>query len=237
MFDSYRVADSLVNSRPMPPHARPHLPVAAVLLAAGASTRLGSPKQLLQDANGVALAARAATQLLDAGCCPVVVVTGATYGPVSDALAGLTVTIVHNADFRDGMASSIRRGIGAMRTLVSNGGGVLIAACDMPAVETEHYRDLIRASDSGKLRTGTMYMSVKCSDTGLLLVGIPAIFTRNDTDALVNLVGDKGAKSLLALSDTRSVRSAGSSFDLDTPDDVRAWRATFLERKTPGQSP
>lgn len=200
-------------------------PVAAVLLAAGASTRLGTPKQLLQDEAGVPLVARAASQLLAAGCGPVIVVTGAEYGPVSDALAGLAVTVVHNAAHREGMGSSIRCGVWALARSLDGVAGVLIAACDMPQVDSEHYRLLCVTSKFGSLRTGSAYMAEQCIDTVSLLIGIPAVFPFSDFGALQRLSGDRGARALLAQSGTLSVPSFRCMFDLDTPSDVAAWRA------------
>ncbi len=202
----------------------PRSPVAAILLAAGASVRLGIPKQLLRDEGGVPLVARAASQLLDAGCGPVIVVTGAEYGPVSDALAGLDVTVVHNAAHLEGMGSSIRCGVWA---LTSEGvAGVLIAACDMPQIDAEHYRLLCVTSNFGTLRTGSAYMAEQCVDTVSLLLGIPAVFPFADFGTLERLSGDRGARALLAQSGTLSVPSFRCMFDLDTPSDVAAWRAT-----------
>ena len=223
----------------MPAGPPQSFPIAALLLAAGGSTRLGTPKQLLRDETGVPLVARAASQLLSAGCGPVIVVTGAAYGPVSDALTGLAVTVVHNPAHREGMGSSIRCGVWAL-TIVSNDvAGVLIAACDMPQIDSEHYRRLCVTSAHGIHRTGSAYMAERCADAVPLLLGIPAVFPLADFGALQRLSGDRGARALLAQPGTRSVPSIRCMFDLDTPSDVAAWRATeapWHEYKPPGQS-
>ena len=199
--------------------------VAAVLLAAGASSRLGTPKQLLRDEAGVPLVARAASQLLAAGCVPVIVVTGAEYGPVSDALAGLAVTVVHNPVHQEGMGSSIRSGVWALALEPDGLAGVLIAACDMPQIDSEHYRRLCVTSAQGIHRTGSAYMEEPCADTVPLLLGVPAVFPIADFDTLQRLSGDRGARALLAQPRTLSVPALRCMFDLDTPSDVAAWRA------------
>lgn len=203
-------------------------PVAAILLAAGASTRLGTPKQLLHDEAGVPLVARAASQLLAAGCWPVIVVTGAEYGPVSDALAGLAVTVVHNARHQEGMGSSIRSGVWALEGVAGGSGGVLIATCDMPQLDVEHYCELIGTSGKGAIRTGTAYVTEDCADTASILIGVPAVFPFSDVVALGNLAGDRGARGMLSEPGTQSIRSVRCMFDLDTPSDVAAWRAMMV---------
>lgn len=203
-------------------------PVAAILLAAGASTRLGTSKQLLRDEADVPLVARAAGQLLAAGCWPVIVVTGAEYGPVSDALAGLAVTVVHNARHREGMGSSIRCGVWALERVAGGSGGVLIATCDMPQLDVAHYRELIRTSRNGAVRTGTAYLAGNSVDTVPILIGVPAVFPSSDVAALINLAGDRGARGMLSEPGTQSIRSIRCMFDLDTPSDVAAWRAMMV---------
>ena len=199
--------------------------VAAVLLAAGASSRLGTPKQLLRDEDGMPLVARAASQLLAAGCGPVIVVTGAAYGPVSDALTGLAVTVIHNVAHQEGMGSSIRCGVWALALASDWVAGVLVAACDMPQVDSEHYRRLCVTSECGTFRTASAYMAEQCADNVPLLLGIPAVFPRSDFDTLQRLSGDRGARALLTQPRTLSVPSLRCTFDLDTPSDVAAWRA------------
>lgn len=201
--------------------------VAAVLLAAGGSSRLGVPKQLLTDHDGVPLVARVAAQLLAAGCVPVVVVTGASAEGVADALIGMEVTLVHNAAWTTGMGTSIARGVGALAVVPNNErvGGVLIAACDMPEVGAAHFGELIRASRHGSMRVASAYMSPLSVYNSAMMYGIPAIFPKRDWPALALLTGDRGGRALLAETGTLSVPSSQCTFDLDTPDDVAAWRA------------
>ena len=202
--------------------------VAAVLLAAGGSARLGEPKQLLSDQDGVPLVARVAAQLLAAGCISVIVVTGASADGVADALVGMEVTLVHNAAWATGMGTSIAAGVGALTVVPDNERirGVLIAACDMPEINTAHFGALLRSSDFGLNRTGSAYVSPSRIDDGAILIGIPAVFPKEDWQALALLAGDRGARALLAEADVLSVPSARCTFDLDTPDDVAAWRAS-----------
>ncbi len=204
--------------------------VAAVLLAAGGSARLGVPKQLLTHDDGVPLVARVVSHLLAAGCSPVIVVTGGSAEGVADALVGLEVTLVHNAAWATGMGTSIARGVGALSVVPNYDRirGVLIAACDMPEIDAAHLRALLDLSDCGLIRTGSAYMTRSSVDDGAILIGIPAVFAKQDWPALARLTGDRGARALLAEVGTLSVPSDQCTFDLDTPDDVAAWRAKSI---------
>lgn len=202
--------------------------VAAVLLAAGASRRLGTPKQLLLDETGTPLVVRAARQLLNAGCAPVVVVTGALADRVAELVGELGVRVVFNAAYEDGMGRSIARGVEAVSQDASAGeiAGVLIAACDMPTVDTDHLRALIKTSANGANRTCSEYVSLESPVGAPMMRGIPAVLPRADWPWLLALTGDRGAKPLLVQSGTLSVRLFRGMFDVDTPADVDAWRAS-----------
>ena len=129
--------------------------VAGILLAAGGSSRLGSPKQLLK-MNGVTLVEHAARQLLDAGCSPVLVVIGANAGKIRDAVAMLPVECVENAHWERGMGTSIASAIHVLNDVrFAHTSAVLIATCDMPTVTVEHLQSLLATSNRGAQPTAT----------------------------------------------------------------------------------
>ncbi len=196
--------------------------VAGVLLAAGGSRRLGSPKQLLKT-NGVTLVERAARQLLDAGCCPVLVVVGANAADVRDAVATLPVECVENWHWERGMGTSIALAVTQLHAVrFASVQAVLIATCDMPAVTVAHLAALDSVSAHGVLRVASAYPG----PDGATVRGIPAVLPRADWTALRALDGDHGARDLLRQPETLTVSLRKGNFDLDTPADVAAWRAT-----------
>lgn len=195
--------------------------VAGVLLAAGGSRRLGSPKQLLKT-NGVTLVEQAARQLLEAGCSPVLVVVGAEAGSVHDAVAMMPVECVENTHWERGMGTSIACAINALNDVrFADVQGVLIATCDMPSVTVDHVTALVTTSGQGAERVASSY----AGPDGGAVRGIPAVLPRTDWPALAALTGDQGARGLLRDERTLTVSLRLGNFDIDTPADLAAWRS------------
>ncbi len=198
--------------------------VAGVLLAAGGSRRLGSPKQLLT-VNGVTLVERAARQLLDAGCSPVLVVVGANSASIRDAVAMLPFECVENSHWERGMGTSIAAAVQSLHDVrFAHTSAVLIATCDMPTVTVGHLQSLLATSDLGEQRVASAYAGADGSTERGPVRGIPAVLPRADWPALAALDGDQGARALLRDAGTITVSLPNGNFDLDTPSDVAAWR-------------
>ncbi len=195
--------------------------IAGIVLAAGASTRLGTSKQLVPDESGRAMVVRVARQLLEAGCTPVVVVTGAEHTAVASVLAVLPVEVTYNAEWTEGMGSSIRCGIEWVESHASICNAVLIAACDMPSVDTTHLQAIINAPSNCSSLVASEYESA----SGARIRGIPALFPKARWTALRALSGDRGARDMLQSTDTLSVFLQNGGYDLDTPSDLARWRA------------
>lgn len=198
----------------------------AILLAAGGSTRFGSGNKLLAEISGTPLVRHAAGQLTASRAGGVVAVTGFEGERVERALDGLDMRRVHNADFAEGIAASIRCGITA---LPENAGGALICLADMPGTTPALVDTLIAAfEEAGADR---IVYPVR-GDGGQ---ANPVLWPRRFFGELARLTGDTGAKALIrAHADaTVSVEIGDESrfADIDTADDLTAWRDGV---KTPG---
>ena len=186
--------------------------VAAIVLAAGGSRRLGTPKQLAQF-RGRSLLRRACEAAVESGAAPVIVVLGPAAEGCEAELAGLPVKTTRNAQWQSGMASSIAAGLDAVAAERDPAEAVLICLCDQPHVSAETLRELIRQHQSGGARI------VASEYDGVL--GAPALFHAHYFDALRALRGDEGARKLFQkfADDVRSVSHAAAAFDVDTPAD------------------
>jgi CTP:molybdopterin cytidylyltransferase MocA len=152
------------------------VPLTCVVLAAGFSKRLGRPKQLLV-VDGEPLVRRAARVARIVA--PTVVVIPPDAPAIREALEGLDVAIVENPAAAEGIASSIRRGIGATR------GDVLLCVCDQPRITSAHLQTLV---DTRAAIAATGYGGG---------AGVPALFTARFRDELLALKGDTGAKKVI----------------------------------------
>ena len=186
--------------------------VAAIVLAAGASHRLGYPKQNILIA-GESLLQRAVRIALEASLSPIIVITRAGAEHPQSIRSDDSVIVATNYDADEGLASSIRCGI----SLASSHGvaGAVILACDQPALCANHLRSL--AEDTSRV-TGSAYAGS---------IGVPAYFPLASFPLLLQLRGDAGARKLLA--DAHAIAAEDLKLDIDTEQDLAAARA-LLER-------
>jgi molybdenum cofactor cytidylyltransferase len=187
--------------------------IGAVVLAAGGSTRLGRPKQLLE-INGETLVHSAVRAALEAGCDAVSLVTGANREAVERTVNDLHPLIVHNDDWHCGIGSSIRCGVQQIRDCAA----VVLLACDQPALDA----DIVRALIDTHKESGRQIVASRYANT----LGIPALFGRECFAELLCLPDDRGAKHILEADPKRiaHIEFPGGELDLDTPADFAVWR-------------
>lgn len=197
--------------------------VGAVVLAAGSSSRMGTPKQLLLF-HGQTLLRRSALAALGAGCHPVIVVTGAHAAQTRGELRGLDVREVLNTRWETGMASSVRAGVEALTEADAETEAVVLMLCDQPYVTAEVVAALVAAHRATR-------SPVVASQYGGGF-GVPALFGRPLFAELARLEGRSGAKQVIErhASEARFVPFPQGEIDLDTPDDFSRLLATHTDR-------
>ena len=197
--------------------------IAAVVLAAGRSSRMGGPNKLLAEIGGKPLVRHVVDAALASRARPLVVVTGHQRDKVEAALAGLPVKFVHNPHFADGLGTSLKAGIAA---LPAEADGAIVCLGDMPQVDGALIDRLIGAFDP---------------DHGALVVvptiegkrGNPVVWSRRFFPDLMAVEGDVGARYLIgryteAVAEVPLTGTAALT-DVDTPEALEAVRAE-LER-------
>lgn len=195
-------------------------PLPAVVLAAGDATRFGSPKQFAK-IGGETLVERTTRIVADAGYAPVFLVAGAYFDQMQLLFSGSAVLVIQNFEWEEGIASSIRCGIRAVQQNSPECQGLLLVACDQPAVTTMHLIALLSHADTPQAKS----LPVASSYCGVS--GIPAIFPSNLFPQLLDLSGDKGARQVLRTSELLPilVPLEAGEIDIDTPEDFARWMA------------
>ena len=187
--------------------------VAAIIVAAGSSSRLGRPKQLVL-VDGEPLLERAIRCAVGAGAEPVFVVLGAHRQTIQDVIDLGSARVLVNDDWEEGLASSIRTGVKAVDA-GTVAAGVLLMTCDQPRVTAEH---LLKMIDGFNAQAGTAVIASIYAGAR----GTPAIFPRAMYGDLLELQGDKGARGLLAKASlpVLEIQLEGGEIDVDRPEDL-----------------
>ncbi|MBL8183011.1 MAG: nucleotidyltransferase family protein [Blastocatellia bacterium] len=187
--------------------------IGGILLAAGGSSRLGRPKQLLEF-NGKTLIRRAAETLVDSKCDLIVVVLGAEIERSSAELDGLDVAICINENWHSGMSSSIIAGLNSLLETEPTLDAVVITLCDQPHVTSDDINDLIVTY----INTESPIVASQYGPT----IGVPALFSSEMFTELFQLGGDKGARQLIRenIELAKTVLVEKAAIDIDTLEDL-----------------
>lgn len=180
-----------------------------IILAAGSSSRLGRPKQLL-DYKGKTLLQTVINEALETSCRPVIVVLGANAKEIASQHQNDQVNFVINESWENGMASSIAVGLSSMvdnNTEVEN---IIISVSDQVFIKMSNFNHLIeKQKETGKNIVASTYAET---------IGTPVLFYKHYFDALLSLKGAEGAKKILKQypQDVETVVFEQGEIDIDT---------------------
>ncbi|MBR8837505.1 MAG: nucleotidyltransferase family protein [Stigonema ocellatum SAG 48.90 = DSM 106950] len=186
--------------------------IAIMILAAGASTRMGTAKQLLLY-QGRSLVQYVTEIAIASVCQPVVVVLGAYSEQIRLQINHLRVSIVENLDWACGMSTSINKGMQFLHNLPQNIEAVVILVCDQPFLSTQIINQLVDEYHATK----KPIIACEYAET----LGVPALFSQRFFSELAELQGASGAKKVINnnLTQVFSLPFAQGNIDIDTPKD------------------
>jgi molybdenum cofactor cytidylyltransferase len=198
--------------------------IAAVILAAGRSTRMGGPNKLLAEIGGRPLVRIAVEEALASRAKPVIVVTGHQREKVEASLAGLDVKLAYNPDFADGLSTSVKAGLSAVPHDVD---GAIVCLGDMPQVRASLIDQLAGAFDPEK---GALVVVPTVDGKR----GNPVIWSRRFFAELMGLEGDVGARHLIgrypeAVAEV-PITDKAAFVDVDTPEALSKVKAEIEGR-------
>jgi molybdenum cofactor cytidylyltransferase len=190
---------------------------AIIILAAGASSRLGTPKQLLRY-KGKSLLQNIVSTALGTRLRPVIVVVGANAPEIISELTGENVHIINNHEWPEGIASSIRCGVRSLEKTDPVSDGTIIMVCDQPHITAGLLNNLLNVQkETGKAIAASTYNDIE---------GTPALFHKSKFPELLLLKGDKGAGKMLQqqIFPVVTVPFPEGAIDIDTKEDYENLR-------------
>lgn len=187
---------------------------AIIILAAGNSSRLGRPKQLLEYKE-TTLLRNTISEALKVENSFVILVTGSNNNLIEKELNSSEIAIVFNSEWESGMSSSIRKGIQEVLFLNSDCESCILTVCDQPFVTSFVFENLMKESE----RTKNGIAASAYSET----LGTPVLFHKKYFDELLELKGQEGAKMLIKkyTNDVVSVPFEKGNIDIDTEEDYQ----------------
>ncbi len=197
-----------------------------LLLAAGSSSRMLQPKQLLPWGNQTLIEFQL-KKLLETNC-PVLVVLGANSEKIVPLIQLFPIQIVINNQWQKGMGTSISCGMNFLAENFQDSSAVLISLIDQPLVPLGHFNKMVEL-----FRQGNKKIIASCSSSGW--AGVPAIFDKIYFERLKNLDGEKGARELIRenLDSVVQVECDEIMYDVDTPESYETVLRIFEGRKGP----
>lgn len=200
--------------------------VGIIILAAGTSSRMGVPKQLLL-IDGKTLIKRVVEVAIDTPCYPIVTVLGANKELIKKDLSKVPITIIDNPQWEKGMSSSIKMGLAGTYMTLKEIDAIIFLTVDMPFVSANLINEMIKkATENEEISiVACQYENQKRAST----IGIPALFKRNLFNDLLELTGDEGAKKIILKNKDKTtlIDFPEGKIDLDTIDEYRNFVANY----------
>lgn len=194
-----------------------HNAITIIILAAGASTRMGQPKQLIK-LNGYSLLEHAVLTAKNSKADHVMVVVGSGGEKSMEAIEHLPVDSVVNDRWNEGMGSSLKKGLTACLEKFPETRAILVIVCDQPSITTHHLNNLIDTyTKTQKPIVASQYTST---------FGVPVIFDRTLFQEILQLPDRQGAKNIVLKhqENLMAIDLPGGEIDLDTPEDLNRYR-------------
>lgn len=193
--------------------------IGIVILAAGSSSRLGNPKQLLKY-GGKSLLQNAIDAAANSDASEVVIVLGANAEEISKGIDKSNVNTIINTEWKEGMASSVRNGLNELLFISPSTDAVIFMVCDQPHISSMVINELINTqSETGKPIVTCNYGEV---------IGPPALFHKSLFPELMQLKGDAGARKIIQQhsNDVATILFAKGNIDIDTNEDYEALKSS-----------
>jgi molybdenum cofactor cytidylyltransferase len=185
------------------------------VLAAGSSSRLGKPKQLLLY-KGKSFLQHAVQVASDSIAGPVVMVTGANAERIGKELSGFKIILAENNEWAEGMASSVCCGLNTLLQEAPLTNSVILMVCDQPYISSQLLNDLLATQQkTGQPIVASQYENV---------FGTPALFHKRIFPELLALKGDAGARKIIEqhIHEMATVSFPKGNIDIDTETDYHA---------------
>lgn len=188
---------------------------AIIILAAGASTRLGKPKQLLPFRKKNLLR-YIMEEAIASDTGPVIVVVGAHAARLAGEMSDYKINVIQNIGWEEGMASSIRCGIESLQLFEPGCDGAILLMCDQPYVNASLIKELVATAGE----THKPVVTCRYANT----VGPPALFSKSIFPELLELTGDTGARRIVErhLGEVAMINFPQGDIDIDTSADYEA---------------
>lgn len=191
--------------------------IGIIILAAGQSSRLGNPKQLLKDREGQSLIRRVCTLSLTIGVKKTFVILGYQHKIISEEISDLNIVNLHNENWETGIASSIKLGVVTIQNDYPEIEALIFLVCDQPYINKELIQSIIDQYHlTKKPVVASQYQNIP---------GTPALFHRSFFPLLMQLDGDRGAGKMIKdhLDQVSLVPFGAGIFDIDTRSDYEQY--------------